>query len=328
MRWTPRDGDIILTDENLIFYTMGYAHPDDRVIAYLKYVPLNLKHLFDVPWLPYTWHLEGVPLVRPAKLYSPKIYRSVILALRRISEDYVYYSPSDGKEVVTVPKGKVRRVYVPSECLKFLLSKEMLDPIEERAVNVIRLLSERSGVPLSNFGIHGSISLQMHSEESDVDITVYGSENFRRVKDALARLVEEGVAEPLLADQFDELRRNRVVFEGMRVVVNATRKLEEIREKYGHYTYRALGPVEVECTVTEDWEAVFRPAVYGVECEDGRIRQVVSMIGQFRDVAHGGERVRVKGMLERVEGTDGGWLRIVVGSGVGDDEYIWPVRGV
>lgn len=328
MSWTPRDGDIILTDEGLVFYTMGYAHPEDRVTAYLKYVPLSLKHLFDVPWLPYTWHLGEIPLVRPAKLYSPKIYRSVISALRRISEDYVYYSPNDGKEIVTVPKERIRRVYVPGECLKLLLSKEELDPLEERAVNVIRLLSEKSGVPLSDFGIHGSISLQMHSEESDVDITVYGSENFRRVKGALARLVEEGVAEPLLADRFDDLRRNRVVFEGVRVVVNATRKLEEIREKYGQYMYRALEPVEVECTVTEDWEAVFRPAVYGVECEERRIRQVVSMIGQFRDVAHRGERVRVKGMLERVEGADGSWLRIVVGSGVGDDEYIWPVREV
>ncbi|MEM1511353.1 MAG: hypothetical protein QXN15_02190 [Candidatus Jordarchaeales archaeon] len=326
MDWTPRDGDILLTDDDLIFYTMGYAHPEDRVISYLKYVPLSFKHLFDVPWLPYTWNLEGIPLVRPAKLYSPKIYRNVISALRRISEEYVYYSPHDGKEIVAVPREKIRRVYVPGECFKLLLSKERLDSLEERAVRIVKLLSESSSVPLSDFGIHGSISLRMHSEESDIDVTVYGSDNFRRVKDALARLAEEGVVEPLVTDRFDELRRNRVIFEGVRVVVNATRKLEEINEKYGQYKYQALRPVEVECTVTDDWEAVFRPAVYGVEC-GGQVKQVVSMIGQFRDVARRGERVRVKGVLERVEGADGSWLRVVVGSGVEDEEYIWPAEG-
>ncbi|MEM1658441.1 MAG: hypothetical protein QXK94_05335 [Candidatus Jordarchaeales archaeon] len=325
MNWTPRDGDIIVTVEDLVFYTMGYAHPEDRVVAYLKYIPLKLKHLFDVPWLPYTWRLEGVTLVRPVKLYSPKIYRNVLSALRKLSEDYVYYSPHDGKEVVTVPRERIKRVYVPGECLKSLLSKKNPDPLERLAVKVILLLSDRSRVPLSEFGIHGSISLQMHSSESDIDITVYGSENFRRVKEALTALVEEGAAEPLLADRFDELRRNRVIFEGVRVVVNATRRLEEIRERYGEYTYRAINPVEVECTVTDDWEAVFRPAVYWVECENPEVKQVVSMIGQFRDVARKGERVKVKGMLERVEGPKGSWLRVVVGSGVGDEEYIWPV---
>ncbi|MHA1711458.1 MAG: hypothetical protein ACTSUS_05280 [Candidatus Freyarchaeota archaeon] len=327
MNWTPRDGDAILTEDGLVFYTMGYAHPEDRVVAYLKYVPSSLKDLFDVPWLPYTWRLEGVTLVRPAKLYSPKIYRNVLSALRRISEDYVYYSPCDGKELVTVPRSKIRRVYVPCEQLRLLLRKESLDRLEEKAVKIIRLLSEKSGVPLGDFGVHGSISLQMHGEGSDVDVSVYGSENFRRVKKALLLLADEGVVQPILADRFDELRRNRVLFEGVRVVVNATRKIEEIRERYGQYRYRALRPVEAECTVTEDWEAVFRPAVYGVECEDERVKQVVSMIGQFRDVARRGVRVVAKGMLERVEGEEGGWLRIVVGSGVGEEEYIWPAEG-
>ncbi len=327
MPWMPRDGDAILTKEGLIFYTMGYAHPEDRVVAYLKYVPESLKNLFDVPWLPYTWHLEEVPLFRPAKLYSPKIYSNVLSALRRISEDYVYYSPHDGKELVTVPKNRIKRVYVPCEELKRLLSKGCLDQLEKKTVKIISILSRKSGVPLSDFGVHGSISLQMHGEKSDIDVSVYGSENFRKVKEALLLLADEGVVQPVLSDRFDQLRRNRATFEGVRVVVNATRKVEEIREKYGQYKYNALGLVEAECIVTEDWEAVFRPAIYGVRCEDKSVRQVVSMIGQFRDVARKGERVMVKGMLEQVEGGRESWKRIVVGSGVGEEEYIWPVEG-
>lgn len=37
--WIPRDGDIIVSDDNFIFYTFGYEHPENSIIVFLKYVP-------------------------------------------------------------------------------------------------------------------------------------------------------------------------------------------------------------------------------------------------------------------------------------------------
>jgi predicted nucleotidyltransferase len=53
----------------------------------------------------------------------------------------------------------------------------------------VNLVSGESQVPLEDFGVHGSIALGMHSAESDIDIVVYGSQNFRRVEAAIDKLV-------------------------------------------------------------------------------------------------------------------------------------------
>ncbi|WXG39911.1 MAG: hypothetical protein WED07_03645 [Candidatus Freyarchaeum deiterrae] len=332
--WIPRDGDAILTKEGFIFYTIGYVHPDDRVIAFIKYIPKDLKDRFDVPWLPYEWVLEGNPLVRPEKLYSPKIYSSFISSLREIIPDAVYFNPYVGKELVTVPKDHIKAVYVPNESLQFLLRKKEHDELERKAVEVIGMLSKESGVPVEDFGIHGSISLQMHNYQSDIDIAIYGSENFRKVKEAFHSLATRGEVSILEADEFDPIRQNRGVYQSSRFVINAIRKTEEITERFGQYKYEATKPVEAVCLVVNNNASMFRPSVYEVNnCKSKQIKKVeepksiVSMIGQFRDFASVGEKIKVRGMLEKEEELTTGKkeYRIVVGSGKGE-EYLWPTN--
>jgi len=331
--WIPRDGDAILTGEGFVFYTFGYVHPRDRVVSFIKYIPKEFQDYFDVPWLPYEWELEGVRLVRPEKLYSPKIYDSVVNSLRKIIPDAVCFNPYVGKELVTVPRVHIKRVYVPQERLQFLLGKRVHDELERKAVEIITLLSRESGVALEDLGIHGSISLQMHNFQSDIDISVYGSENFWRVKEAFHRLSKKGIVSVLELDEFDRVRRNRGLYKGTRFVINATRKIEEITERFGQYKYEAVKPVEATCLVVGNNESMFRPSIYEVDdCKSERLSEeespsrVVSMIGQFRDFAGVGEKIRVKGMLEKVQALPSGGVRyrIVVGSGKGE-EFLWPL---
>ncbi len=332
--WIPRDGDAIFTKEGFIFYTIGYVHPADRVIAFIKYIPKDLQDRFEVPWLPFEWKLEGIPLVRPEKLYSPKIYNSFITSLRKVIPDAIYFNPYVGKELVTVPKNHIKTVYVPKERLQFLLGKKDYDELEKKAIELVKILSEESGVSIEDFGIHGSISLQMHNYQSDIDIAVYGSENFRRVKKAFHSLASEGEVSILEVDRFDPIRRNRGLYHNIRFVINATRKIEEITERFGQYKYEAIKPVEAICRVVNENESMFRPSIYQVDkCESKQLekeempRRVVSMIGQFRDFANVGEKIKVTGMLEKVEdlASRKTEYRIVVGSGKGE-EYLWPLN--
>ena len=76
--WIPCDGDAILSIDGFIFYTVGYLHPPDRIISYLKYVPKKLADEFNLRWLPYEWNLGDITLVRPGKLYSPENYKHII----------------------------------------------------------------------------------------------------------------------------------------------------------------------------------------------------------------------------------------------------------
>jgi predicted nucleotidyltransferase len=51
------------------------------------------------------------------------------------------------------------------------------------------------------------------------------------------------------------------------------------------------------------------------------------MIGYYRNVARKGDRVRISGMLERVENIKTGEasFQVVVGTATSEDEYIWPL---
>jgi predicted nucleotidyltransferase len=54
---------------------------------------------------------------------------------------------------------------------------------------------------------------------------------------------------------------------------------------------------------------------------------VVSMIGCYRNVARKGGKIRVSGMLERVENVETKKVhhQVVVGTGVSEEERIWPL---
>ncbi|MFX0096207.1 MAG: nucleotidyltransferase domain-containing protein [Candidatus Hodarchaeota archaeon] len=326
-----RDGDAIISKHNLVFYAFGYEHPQGNIIAFLKYVPNEYKRHFRISWLEYNWEFEGISLVRPSELYSPRTYSAVIEGLKSISPDYSYEDKIIAKPIIVVPRRLIRRIFFPYKRLQHLLNKKNLDPLEKKAVNLIKLLSDESGTSITDFGIHGSISLGMHTEKSDIDISVYGAKNFRRVKRTVAELDGDGLIVLSKSNPIERVRCNRGFYEEKNFVFNATRKNEEITDQYGSASYKAIKPLKFSCKVVNADEAMFRPAKYHIEDYiplnrsyeiEEKPKTVVSMIGEFRDIAKAGDRIEVHGMLERVEGKRTTY-RVVIGSGFGK-EYIWP----
>ncbi len=119
---------------------------------------------------------------------------------------------------------------------------------------------------------------------------------------------------------------------------NAVRKPEEIISKYGVFRYSPMTSVKFTCSVQNDTEAMFRPAIYEVgqytpadatsALSRDRVPQfVVLMIGCYRNVARNGSKIRVSGMLERVENVETKKVhhQVVVGTGVSEEERIWPL---
>jgi predicted nucleotidyltransferase len=344
--WIPRDGDAILTKEDFVFYTFGYLHPPDRVVSYLKYIPKKLAKEFDLELLPYEWNLRDITLVRPAKLYTPTSYGQIAQVLATSHPGYVVEDPDLNKKILAVPKESIKAVFEPSLSLSRLLDKEKktgLDQLESAAVKLIRSVSKQTKVPLRSFGVHGSISLGMHNLQSDIDISIYGADNFAAVIRHLNALSRGGNEFSILEESiFDTLRRNRFVWEGKRVVVNATRNYDEIREGFGDLTYQATDRhLSFLSKVTDATESVFRPAIYAISQYEPLDRQsrigekmvpkeAVSMIGEFRGIASRGDRIKVSGSLEKVTETKTGNLdhyRVVAGSGrqKPQDEFISTV---
>jgi len=336
--WTPRDGDTFVTKEGFVFYVFGYEHPKNRVLSFLKYIPSNLKSHFPIRFLRQKWELGNVELGRPEKLYTAQNYQKLLETFRNTHPQYIYFCPYRGKEVISAPLKYVQKVYVPKGCLERLFEKKRKDRLQKLALELVSLLSTESRVLLEDLGIHGSIALNMHSAMSDIDLVVYGSENFRNLEKAIDRLVEEGTLKPIFTKKLDRARRHRARYKDKIFVYNAVRKIEEIDVQYGNYKYVPMRDVTFGCEVTDDNEAMFRPAIYQIKnyqpldstskiLEDEVPTKVVSMIGYYRNVAKKGETIKVSGTLERVEnlGTGENTYQTVVGTGIREGEYIWPL---
>ncbi|MDI6904434.1 MAG: nucleotidyltransferase domain-containing protein [Candidatus Bathyarchaeia archaeon] len=205
-------------------------------------------------------------------------------------------------------------------------------------LDFIDLLSSESGVAIEDFGVHGSVALNMHTSKSDIDIVVYGSRNFRRLEEAINKLVKAGTLSYVFNNRLDVARRYKGRYLNKIFMYNALRKPEEVNSKYGEYTYTPVTHVKFYCTVKNDDEAMFRPAIYKIEDykpvdsasalpKEQTPEFVVSMIGCYRNIAKKGSKIKVSGMLERVENLETGEVfhQVVVGTGKNEEEYIWPL---
>ena len=336
--WDPMDGDTFITKDGFIFNTFGYEHPDDRVFAFLKYIPAQFKELFNVEMLERTWKFGEIKLIRAEKLYTAKNYQTFIEAFRKNFPDYLYYCPLRNKELIAAPLELIRQVFVPKDRLVWLENLPKQDKLQKMALDLIHLLSKESKVRLSDFGLHGSIALDMHAPESDIDFVIYGTENFRRVEETIARLVNTGKLSYIAGNRLEVARKFQGKYQGKIFMYNATRKSEETKVEYGAYRYIPLEPVRFQCTVCNDTETMYRPAIYKVsgykpidqlsELEIDKIPvQVLSNIGCYRNIARAGSEIKVAGKLERVEATNSSevYYQVVVGTATSEEEYIWPI---
>jgi predicted nucleotidyltransferase len=212
------------------------------------------------------------------------------------------------------------------------------DELQKMALDLIALISTHSGISLTDFGIHGSIALNMHAPESDIDFVIYGSQNFRGVEQTIADLVNAGNLSYIVGNRLDAARKFQGKYCGKIFMYNATRKPEEAKTRYGDFRYLPISPLRFQCTVSNDAETMYRPATYRIsgykpldspsELPPEKIPdRVVSNIGCYRNIARQGSEIKVAGQLERVEPIENGkaFYQVVVGTATSEEEYIWPV---
>ena len=338
--WTPADGDAFRTKDDFIFYTFGYEHPSDRALAFLKYIPSHLSNLLKIDYLQTRWQLGTVSLLRPRQLYSPHNFQLFMKAFKYRFPDYVYHCPYRAKNVICPTRNSVKRLYTPRQCLKDLLRVKKPGRLQRLAIELVDFLSNASEVAIEHFGVHGSIALGMSTDQSDIDLTVYGHENFRRLEASVNGLVSDGELNHTLFNGAEPSTRSHMLFKGKPFIFNAVRTTNEIVNTYGSFRCKVVSPVSFRCRITADEDAVFRPAIYKISDyeplnQKSQLEQhntpktVVAMIGLHRNIARNGDIIKVHGILEEVEELSSGKtsFQVVVGSGTSENEYIVRSHG-
>ncbi len=318
-----RDGDIVVTRDNLVFTVLGYTHPPSRVIAILKYIPEELKHLFPGRYEEARWKLAETTLLRQVDALAPGGYMRALRALREHLPAYTYYCPYLNKLLIAVPTSRIELHITPQEGRLLLEGKKRRDPLEQKAIGLIQLLEREAKLPEHTVGLRGSIALQMHTPSSDIDLTVEGAENYVRAVKAALTLEERGVLKVSRASWIEKRRLNRGTYRGARFVVNAVKPLHEIAERYGEKRYRQVARIRGTCEVTDSRLSHYRPAAYRIHAATSPSPEyLTSWSGEHRSLFQEGEQVEFKGTLELVSDKSGVYYQVVVGTAPGD--YLKP----
>lgn len=344
----PKDRDFIQTTEGMLFCVTGYLHPPDKYTAYLKYSPAPVGK----------WKGGEVFYRREMNYYHVREVAAIVEFLEQNYPHYVHYCPVRNIRFSMIPHQYVKEYYRPEVRLAEILAHPR-DPLEEEVCSMVAEIVTHAGIGTENLGITGSILLGIHDPRfSDVDLTVCGLENVRRLKAMIRggrseRFGSVGNQErrawsrniagrfPLTYDQARHLadRRWRYGYFGKRYFsLHPTRRDEEIREEYGDHIYRDRGVVRVTATVMDASESMFLPAIYRLAdvtilerdiegaVGDIAVGEIVSYEGLYCEVADAGDKIEAHGKLEQID--DGQSYRLVVGAMMLKGEgYIKPLLG-
>ncbi len=142
----------------------------------------------------------------------------------------------------------------------------------------------------------------------------------------------------IFGNKLDHARKFKGKYKDKIWMFTAARLPNEVTEKYGESRFVPKAQLKFQCIVGDDTEAIFRPAIYRIRDytpldEKSKLPSdqlpscILSNIGCYRNVARSGDKIKVSGMLEKVESvkTDAVTYQVVVGTATTEEEQIWPL---
>jgi predicted nucleotidyltransferase len=359
----PKDHDFIRTEENYLFCVIGYLHPEDRVISYLKYVPnITGKWKLNISESKDNGKKRTIPLMRVLNHYSAEqVLKSYDILLYDYLK-YVYDCPISKIKITAVPHEAIKEYYKPQERIESLYNlhnQNKLDKLQRKTIEFIDFLSENSQIKASNFGVTGSILTNTHNITfSDIDLTVHGRMNSQVIENIVLELFEGNNNEisRLNPKEAEDWRKNKMNyfnfnkaqakllykrkwnmgnFRGTRFSLHPIRTDEEILKKYGDLEFNPKGIVEIEGIVTQDEDSMFLPCKFdisdvkilkGPKVDD--IIQICSYEGLYCSMVRKGEFFKAKGKLEEVidKKRKKVYHRLLIGSYLAkSQDYLLPI---
>jgi len=333
-----RDRDIFRDHQNRLFVVLGYIQPSDRVLSYLKYVPVEDG----------MWEAGGI---RYRRIFWGSV-NSTLEGMAILPQDYITEDAHFQTRLVEPPRSAIIEYYSPELRLKEIL-EEPSDNLEVLTRNAAEILNDTLGIPFDSLGVAGSILWKGHNtKHSDINMNVYGFSNawalfnnFEKVdtlhnQARLRSLPEWEHAIRRVHDRIAVLRPNDLdaLFSRRRALCIGERCIgitpvlypEETPIRHGSESYitQTTEPTIFSMTIKSTDYSIFHPAIYEIaplEHNDSTINRIMVYDGAFGGLFERGDSVEVSGALQKVTTTrrDTDFYQVMVGTKNGSGkEYI------
>lgn len=292
--------DFIETEEGLIFAVISYHEHLGKVGCFLRYVKT------DHGW-------QKVDTLQANRL------------LQRHHPQYLYRSRQFDADFHAVNPEKIIHHYQPEVILQQRLLHPPVDALDQKLRNLLDIFRARE-VEINKLGLTGSMLINQHRPDSDIDLAVYGRDTFQRTRLAVQDAVNAGLidklSEQLMWDNFErracdlsfeefswhEARKfNKAAIEGSKFDIGMVSLSTELETDHRHY--RKQGTRTLKARVLDDSQSFDFPARYRID--NALTPEVVCFTHTYVGQAVVGEVIEVRGAVECAAS---GTCRIVVGS--------------
>ena len=336
-----RDRDAIQSAEGIIFRVFGYSHPSSTYLCDAEYASSKIFSSAD----------PRAPREGRSELYY-KFYNDE--GMKLVSKKYHNYLVQHemlGLKLVGVPQNLIVETRQPQPRLRELLKNGPTDQLIAAMTRVLDISSSKSGVSKGSFGVFGSMLHGFHHPKySDIDFTIYGKEENRKIRETNAELYADpnsGLTNEFSSE--DVMKGKRWLFNNFTVddfmwhqqrkfiyglyddrknsgrIIKAefepVKAWDEIRNEYNpEIRIIQKGWVKLKARVTADDEGPFIPSVYGIEPlevlsgtrEAIETRRVFSYMEEFRQQVQRDETIIVEGNLEEVKSPNSSFLQVTL----------------
>ena len=237
---------------------------------------------------------------------------------------YLQYSEQLDTRLHCVPRSRVHQHYQPNQRLEQICAQPT-DQLETLTAQLASYFVDK-GLAIDKLGVSGSILIAAHNSASDIDLVVYGRNNFFKARNRLREILDNNQhrdVQPLTTEQWqqswqrrgsdlslqdymwhEQRKYNKASIHGVKfdLVMVETQSLER-------KTYRKQGVMRVKATVTDAGKAYDYPVSYVID--HPRVQRIICYSATYTGQACTGERIEAKGILEQA---DDGACRLLIGS--------------
>ncbi|MHA1270980.1 MAG: hypothetical protein ACTSPY_14395 [Candidatus Helarchaeota archaeon] len=342
------DRDFILSKDNFFFCVIGYDHPYDRAISYLKYIPNESGK----------WKFGNQSLKRVLPHYSAASVKDTFQFLKKYP-NYLFDDKLNNIEISAVPVNLIQQYYNTTTKINELIYLEEKDPLQKKLMEFITYLTENNNLKFNDFGVTGSILIDIHDYRfSDIDLTISGLKNAETIKNFLLKEfkvtnrikqfknnkeLEDWILRKSLQFDFDHKIVRKIAnrqwnfgyFDNTRFSIHPIRSKNELINNYGTERFKFIDFVKIHAEIKSSNESYFLPAVYKIKNVDvingikvENLDRIISFEGLYCNIVSDGEVVEAFGKLENVFNLDSNrsYQRLVIGSFEAESrDYIIPI---